>query len=255
MNTRVLAFGVLVLILGMVVAAGSTKSLLPSFSSAVSSHAMNLSPNKVAYVPLTLNATSSMVLAYNASLPVGFVLANGSALASLQHENGTGFLATASRLEGKGVIYVVYGSLGMFPYLNFSNASVRAAAPLYSSSDGVLGPGTYYAFFANPANATAAISFRSEAIFETSQYTNETLRIRENSSGLAISSILALLGILIIVISIFLPGRKAADQKQELAAEAERIYSSLGKGKTSKVGTAKKRTNKSVSVSRKSKKR
>ncbi|MEM3241024.1 MAG: hypothetical protein QXV13_01025 [Candidatus Micrarchaeaceae archaeon] len=240
MNFRVLLLGLLLFVVGIVIAAGSVSSTLPSFSSVSAIHVLNVSGGSTSYVLIQLNDTGGFSLSYNSSVPVVFVLANSSAFNRITF-NSTAITLAAESLEGKGVFELANGSVGIFPYENLtaSNITTRFPVPKYAESESLFSPGAYYAIFSNTGNSTAHILVKSAIITAMTVSSNEITQLSRSSSYIIISSILMLLGILLIVISLFMHGRESPKKTAESEEEINKLYSRVEKAeKASRVGRA-----------------
>ena len=76
MRKNFLYLGILLLILGIILAFASPSFALPSQFSSPSSQIVLVNASLLGYVPMQLNQSGLVVLTFNASAPVDFYLAN-----------------------------------------------------------------------------------------------------------------------------------------------------------------------------------
>ncbi|MEM3781518.1 MAG: hypothetical protein QXT43_00955 [Candidatus Micrarchaeaceae archaeon] len=248
MNTKVLIFGVLLLIVGVVVAGGSFSSALPSFYSNSSTQILSVGAGSEKYLAIHLNSTGGFSISYNSSAPVLFIVANSSAFYAIG-SNPSAAVQAAKSLEGKGVFELVNGSSGVFPYENFTaeNAAIHVSVPEYDSSEFVFGPGEYYALFLNMGNETASIEARYATVASFVLPKNQTVQ-SVKSGSFAASSALILIGLLLIIVSFFIKGKSKQQFSQE---EIDRLYSGIGEAREPR-GSGSKRSIRAKRVGRKS---
>jgi hypothetical protein len=199
---------------------------------AVPSQLVNVTPKSVAitagssaYVPVFLNQTGIVTAGYNASGPLAFYLVNASAFRVIGNASSSNLSAVqeAKALEGRGVFELYANSTkGVYPY--YANYSAELHAPDYQANVSPMPQGYYYVDMFNPGNAivTAAVSVEPITVSQL-QSTSGSI-----GDGMLIVGIIFVLGIAIIVYSVFSKPKQQA-QGGGLDAEVARAYDQIEK--------------------------
>ncbi len=124
-------------------------------------------------------------------------------------------------MEGKGVLEIVNGTSGTFPY-SFGQVGI----PIYSVNTTFLPAGEYYLIFADYSGLPANVIVR----YATIPASSFASRFSESASagfiGL-LGSFLAFIGIILMVASLFMQGKKA--EQQQMTEQVEKIYAEIEK--------------------------
>lgn len=194
---------------------------------------MNLSVNASSfrYASVSMNQTGVVVVTYNSTRSIDFILASSNAFGTLRNAaSNKNMTDLAAGLEGNGV-YEIYlnSSDGMFPYTAQYHGSYPQPAYIYTTNEtsaGILQGGTYYAIFINDGNATANIVGASLTVPISALQANATPFLIYSSASL----LLMIVGVIVIVISFFLKeGLKGREAK--IDEEAEKAYEKIEKGR------------------------
>ncbi len=170
MNKRYLAYGIIILLLGVAASYESGQQFLSNLSNPDNTRTseFGLAANSVAYVNATVPTQSFFSAVYNATEPTNFYLVNSSAFLALSpyFNSTTNLSAQARALEGRGVFDIEEGpASGAFPYQ--PSYAQYIPAPNYTETNATTGTSsflpndTYYLVFRNlgPGNSTMVYSY------------------------------------------------------------------------------------------------
>ncbi|MGC8628938.1 MAG: hypothetical protein ACP5T4_01885 [Candidatus Micrarchaeia archaeon] len=223
MNTRILLFGIILFVAGLIVSAASVSSVLASVSTSPTSFSLYVAPESYAYLNVSENLNALTSIFYSASQPITFVYANYSAFKVLTASQSKNFIDTAMGLEGKGVYEIANATKGIFPYV--SSLSSTIPEPIYATNYSTTAQGTYFAIFFNHNSTTADV----EAKEITYSYAGIQNGIKVASGTVLASSILMILGLLIIVFSFFASRSKKAQTPETMDENVAKIYAQIEK--------------------------
>ncbi|MEM3839253.1 MAG: hypothetical protein QXF01_01600 [Candidatus Micrarchaeaceae archaeon] len=232
MNRRLLLFGILLLLFGVISAYESGQQFIYGIANPNNtvSSATSLNASTAAYLPIKVNQTSLLEFGYNSSSPINLYILNSSAfIAALQDMDPNALGHEVALYEGKGTLYVENKSAsGIFPYEQSYVGYVPA--PAYSTNSLYVTPGIYYIVLSNPGNSIASVSY---------SYINRPLSSLNLSNGSIfgyglIGGILLVLGFVLVIYSLFLKGKPKEDSETVNEANVDNIYSSIEAKKKAK---------------------
>ena len=230
MRKNFLYLGILLLILGIILAFASPSFALPSQFSSPSSQIVLVNASLLGYVPMQLNQSGLVVLTFNASAPVDFYLANTTAFLQINGKSvaNSSARSTAIGLEGNGVYEIYQGSTdGTFPFTTVSGTS----KPNYIVSNlSTFASGTYYAVFANSGSKTVQIELTALPISLT--------QLESSTSSLGtyfmVAALVFIIGIGLMVFAFISKGGKAQTEEakdKQAQQEFDKIEGKSKKGK------------------------
>ncbi len=224
MDRRLFGLGLLLLIIGIVLAYASVQSIfssIPNYISATQNIAVQ--PKSDFFVPIAIGNESILQIVYNSSLPVNFYLMNSTARNSLPKINAT-LIGNATYLQGNGLIYEIRNSThGIFPYL--ANISL-SQKPAYWNNQTLVASGTYYIVFQNYENKTNTVFYtilnRSVSSLASSEESYSYGNIAMNIS----STLAVIAGIILMFYGLFMKPKKVEEEEKK---EVERLYSAMNR--------------------------
>ncbi len=218
MNSKVLIIGLILLLSGIIASYASISYSVPSYVISPLKE-IELPPNETRFLPISLNATGDFLFSYNSSIPLIVVFSNSSAYPILS--NTSNFLGEAVALKGTSVFYIANASKSSFPYINATNLSY--SKPIYQSSALFFEPGTYFISMYNYNKIPANVTYRFVSV-------SGFAKVISVQGYLLFSSILFLLGLILVVASFFMKG-KATSKEEVEDAEIQKLYDDLEKKK------------------------
>lgn len=246
MDKKLLGIGIVLLLVGGLLAFASsqaTQAALPNPNNTQTDRAI-LGNYSVGYIPLQINQTSIVDLEYTSVNATDFFIANQSAYQELLpfiDQNGSSTFndlsnasGRAQSLEGNGILIAyINQTKGAYPY-DPSFAGILPQPNYTSQSSGVLGPGTYYAIFANSEGSPNLV------LYSVLARPVSTVGIAETSSaGLGvIGDILVLAGFVLAIYALF--ARKDPNTPT-LQQDIDKMYADLGMEKKKAKAPARKK--------------
>ena len=233
MRKKLLYAGLVVFVVGLVLAFVAFQSLGSAVAAPVSNTITLGASPLLGYVQIFLNQSGMVVLTYNASTGVDFYFVNQTAFNKISSASsaGKGVSSTATSLEGSGV-YAAYSNLstGTFPF-----AASSAHVP-YLANATVLSSGNYYALFSNRANRTTQVAVGYLRVTSSQLGATYTTVI-----FIGVSMLLMVAGIIIALISLFLKPKEAVRTKiAQMDEAAKKEYEELEKKAKGKGGKERK---------------
>ncbi|MDE1856056.1 MAG: hypothetical protein KGH49_02365 [Candidatus Micrarchaeota archaeon] len=197
MDKKIIVLGVIVFLAAFVIGSLVVPSSLTGLVQ-FTNQTIALQPNQLTATTYYLNQTGFIILAYNSSQNLDFVVTNASGYVALRGylNNSAALLQRASALEGNGVYEMLLNtSVGAFPSQLFP---VNAPVGSYLGQNVSLFPaGNYYAIFHNRANATADVKLAYDVASNIGPQASKVLE-----TGIALFVIIVA-GIVIIIYGIF----------------------------------------------------
>lgn len=223
MNKRVFLIGLLLLLLGIVISGGAVYTTLPSASEVITqSKNLSISAGSYGYLPMPLNQTSGLYVIFNSTQPVTFIFANSSAFYNLSSVTQPQMFSKAEEQEGKGVLEIFNGTTGSFPY-----SSAEKGIAVYFTNVTFLPAGNYFLVFINHGSLPARVELRSAQVLAASIAAKAYSNLPAVSAMAMVGSFLALIGIILMVASLFMHGKKK--EQQMLPSEVEQMYEKIEK--------------------------
>lgn len=228
MRKKFLYLGILLVIVGIIVAFASPGFALPSQFTNPISQMLTINASMLGYMPLQLNESGLVVMMFNASAPVDFYLANTAAFLQIENKSvaNSSARSEAVGLEGNGVYELYEGSgNGIFPYTTLAGIT----KPNYLQNVSTLKSGTYYAVFANSGSQNALIQLTMLPV--------STAQLQSSTSSLGIyfgaAFVVFIVGVGLIIFSFLSKGGKNKDDEMDKQV-AEQYDIIDGQGKKSK---------------------
>jgi hypothetical protein len=247
MNKRVLGFGFLLLLAGIIMAYASVQSIFSNIPNYISStQTLALQPKSGFFVPISIRNESILQIVYNSTVPINFFLMNSTAKGMLPQSNLTG-IGNAAYLQGNGLIYTIYNSThGMFPYI--TNISLAQAPNYWYRNQTIIGNGTYYAVFQNYENKSNTVFYTMLNRSVSSLASSEQNYSYGNIALNVFSTLAVIAGIIIMFYALFMKPKAVEEQEGK---EVESIYASIGRRPAVRHRKPKKATKKSKGKKRK----
>ncbi len=214
MDRRILAFGILLMLVGVIVGSAAMNSSLGDLGV----HGTVLAPGTAASMSMQLNRSSEAVLSYNSTAPIDFYFMDSSAFAMLpQNGSAHGIRGIAASMNGNGIYFSsVNRSYGGFVYTG-ENATAEFIGPQNNGS-GISGPvtlknGTYYAVYADnyPYAANVVTGFN---------YINP----QSIPASVSFAGLMFMAGVIAVILSFLRKGKGNAEPREE---EIRRAYDEI----------------------------
>jgi|GEM_PF-5919805 hypothetical protein len=231
MDRRLFLLGVLLIVIGILIAFSYTYQALNASTVATGSRqTITIAPNRIVSSPISLNSTSMVYLVYNSNaVPITFYLLNSTAFDSLSPYLQSGNLSSnvLTSLESGDLYKKAYNNTGGV-FLLQGSSSAQGLSPASYNLSLVLAGGTYYAIYRNPGNSSATTTYGY--VLPNSGLITGTNQIISSGLGLygEASAILILAGLILCVYSFVLPGRKPKNASRREEA-IQKLYLNIEK--------------------------
>jgi hypothetical protein len=225
MDKRLFGIGVMLLLVGILLAAASeqaTQAVLPNANNTQTDRAI-LGNYLSGYIALPVNSTSLVDFEYTSINATDFYMVNDSAFGKLLPliNANKSIRSAAMALEGNGLMIAYLNQTkGSFPY-DASFSGILPTPNYTSANTSVLAPGLYYVVFTNDKNAPNMV------LYSVLVRPISAVGISQSSSAGfgVIGDVIVLAGLVLMVYSFF---TKRENELPKLQQDIDRMYDELG---------------------------